>query len=278
MIFVAIAALSITCLSLIMRYSTLKTETLWGVIQGNYLTAAVLMGVVVLRNGSTEVSWFTLGLGALTGLTYSIGMYMNLTLMGKRGAAITASMIQLAVLIPITVSVFIYGETITAQQIIGILLAVASLPLLAAKPMQRLEIDREILPKIILTIIVVGFSQLSSKILIQSGYQAQNNYFFLAVFTSAAILVTPLTWKNREKIQRNDPVYGIGVGMFNVLSNRSLLLALTTIPGAIVFPVSSASSLLLVTISAIFLFKEKVSKLNLVGIFLTLVAVVLINI
>jgi len=278
MIFVAIAALSITCLSLIMRYSTLKTETLWGVIQGNYLTAAVLMGVVVLRNGSTEVSWFTLGLGALTGLTYSIGMYMNLTLMGKRGAAITASMIQLAVLIPITVSVFIYGETITTQQIIGILLAVTSLPLLAAKPMQRLEIDKEILPKIILTIIVVGFSQLSSKILVQSGYQAQNNYFFLAVFTSAAILVTPLTWKNREKIQRNDPVYGIGVGMFNVLSNRSLLLALTTIPGAIVFPVSSASSLLLVTISAIFLFKEKVSKLNLVGIFLTLVAVVLINI
>jgi len=278
MIFVAIAALSITCLSLIMRYSTLKTETLWGVIQGNYLTAAVLMGVVVLRNGSTEVSWFTLGLGALTGLTYSIGMYMNLTLMGKRGAAITASMIQLAVLIPITVSVFIYGETITTQQIIGILLAVTSLPLLAAKPMQRLEIDREILPKIILTIIVVGFSQLSSKILIQSGYQAQNNYFFLAVFTSAAILVTPLTWRNRDKIQRNDPIYGIGVGLFNVLSNRSLLLALTTIPGAIVFPVSSAGSLLLVTISAIFLFKEKVSKLNLVGIFLTLVAVVLINI
>ena len=278
MIFVAIAALSITCLSLIMRYSTLKTETLWGVIQGNYLTAAVLMGIIVLRNGSTEVSWFTLGLGALTGLTYSIGMYMNLTLMGKRGAAITASMIQLAVLIPITVSVFIYGEIITIQQIIGILLAVSSLPLLAAKPMQRLEIDREILPKIILTIIVVGFSQLSSKILIQSGYEAQNNYFFLAVFTSAAILVTPLTWRNRKKIQRNDPVYGVGVGMFNVLSNRSILLALTTIPGAIVFPVSSAGSLLMVTISAIFLFKEKVSKLNLIGIFLTLVAVVLINI
>jgi drug/metabolite transporter (DMT)-like permease len=278
MIFVAIAALSITCLSLIMRYSTLKTETLWGVIQGNYLTAAVLMGIIVLRNGSTEVSWFTLGLGALTGLTYSIGMYMNLTLMGKRGAAITASMIQLAVLIPITVSVFIYGEIITTQQIIGILLAVSSLPLLAAKPMQRLEIDREILPKIILTIIVVGFSQLSSKILIQSGYEAQNNYFFLAVFTSAAILVTPLTWRNRKKIQRNDPVYGVGVGMFNVLSNRSILLALTTIPGAIVFPVSSAGSLLMVTISAIFLFKEKVSKLNLIGIFLTLVAVVLINI
>ena len=63
-----------------------------------------------------------------------------------------------------------------------------------------------------------------------------------------------------------------------MLSNMSLLLALTTLPGAIVFPVSSAGSLLMVTISAIILFKEKVSKLNVTGILLTLIAVILINI
>ncbi len=278
MIFVIIATISITCLSLIMRYSTLKTKTLWGVIQGNYITAAVLMGIIVLMNGSHEVSLFTLGLGALTGLTYTIGMYMNLTLMGKRGAAITASMIQLAVLIPIAVSVFVYGETITSLQFIGILFAVTSLPLLAAKPMQKLEIDKEILPMIIFTIMVVGFSQLSSKILVQSGYAAQKNFFFLAIFISAAILVSPFAWRNRGNIQRKDAAYGFGVGVFNMLSNRSILLALTTLPGAIVFPVSSAGSLLMVSLAAIVLFKEKVSKVNVAGILLTLIAVVLINV
>lgn len=278
MIFVVLAALSITCLSLTMRYSTLKTETPWGVIKGNYITAAILMALIVLTNGSREVSLFTLGLGALTGLTYTSGMFLNLTLMGKRGAAITASMIQLAVLIPITVSVFIYGETITLQQIIGILLAVTSLPLLASKPMQKIEIDREILPMILLTILVVGFSQLSSKILVQSGFEAEKNYFFLAIFTSAAVLVSPLAWRNRQKIKRKDGLYGFGVGVFNLISNRSLLLALTTLPGAIVFPVSSAGSLLMVSVGAIALFKEKVSRANIAGIILTLIAVVLINI
>ena len=278
MIYLITATLSITCLSLIMRKATLETNTLWGVIQTNYLTAATLMAILTIREGSTQISLFTVALGMVTGLTYAMGMFLNLTLMGKRGAAITASMIQLAVLIPITVGVLVFNEPITSTQLIGILIAVISLPLLAAKPMQKLEIDREILPKILLTILVVGFSQLSSKILIQSGYEAQNNYFFLTIFASAAILVTPLTWRNRAKIQRNDTGYGIGVGTFNLLANRSILLALTTIPGAIVFPVSSAGSLLLVTIAALVLFKEKVSKLNLVGIFLTLVAVVLINI
>ena len=277
MLFVIAAALSITCLNLIMRYSTTKTETLWGVILGNYLTAASIMALLVLSNGGGNVSAFTIGLGAMTGLTYSAGMYLNLKLMGKRGAAITSSMIQLAVLIPIGVSVFFYGETISSTQLIGIILAVSSLPLLAAKPMEKLELDREVIPMILVAITVVGFSQLSSKILVQSGLEAQNNYFFLAVFSSAALLVSPLAWRNRSGIKRRDGLFGLGVGMFNVAANRFLLLALTTLPGAIVFPVSSAGSLLLVSISAIILFKEKVSQVNLAGILLTLAAVVLIN-
>jgi len=277
MLFVIAAALSITCLSLIMRYSTTQTETLWGVILGNYLTAAGIMALFVVSNGSGNVSVFTLGLGAVTGLTYAAGMYLNLTLMGKRGAAITSSMIQLAVLIPIGVSVFFYGETISSTQLIGIILAVSSLPLLAAKPMERLDLDRKVIPMILLAITVVGFSQLSSKILVQSGLEAQNNYFFLAIFSSAALLVSPLVWRNRAGIRRRDGLFGMGVGMFNVAANRFLLLALTTLPGAIVFPVSSAGSLLLVSISAIVLFKERVSRVNLAGILLTLAAVILIN-
>ena len=86
-----------------------------------------------------------------------------------------------------------------------------------------------------------------------------------------------MAWRNRKSIDKRDGLFGFGVGVFNVASNKFLLMALTTLPGAIVFPVSSAGSLLLVTISAIILFKEKVSKVNIVGILLTLVAVVLIN-
>lgn len=278
MIFVIAAALSITCLSLTMRYATLKTETLWGAILANYMTGAILMAAIVIGNGAWTVSLFTLGLGVITGATYATGMYLNLTLMGKRGAAITSTMIQLSVLIPLAVSVFIYGETITTNQLVGITLAIISLPLLATKPMEKLEIDKELIPLLLVTIVIVGFSQLSSKILVQSGLESQTNFFFLSIFTSAAILVSPLAWKNRDKIRKGDGLYGLGVGIFNVSSNRFLLLALTTLPGAIVFPVSSAGSLLLVTLSAILLFNEKVSKVNLVGILMTLFAVVLINI
>ena len=278
MIYLITATLSITILSLTMRKATLNTENLWGVILGNYLTAAILTAAITITSPQTTPTTFTLALGAITGITYTAGMYLNLTLMGKRGAAITSSMIQLAVIIPITTSVLFYGETITTTQLTGILLAITSLPLLASKPNQKLEIDKTILPMILLTILVVGFSQTSSKILIQSGLENQNNYFFLAIFTSASLLVTPIAYRNRNQIKPTDTTYGIGVGTFNLLSNRALLLALTTLPGAIVFPVSSAGSLLMVTIAAIILFKEKTSRANIAGIIMTLIAVVLINI
>jgi drug/metabolite transporter (DMT)-like permease len=278
MIYLITAALSITTLSLIMRKATLSTDTLWGVILGNYLTAATLTAAITLTSPIITPSPFTIALGAVTGITYTIGMYLNLILMSKRGAAITSSMIQLAVIIPITASVIIYGENITTTQLIGIILAITSLPLLASKPNQKLEIDKTILPMILITILVVGFSQTSSKILIQNGLQSQNNYFFLAIFTSATLLVAPIAYRNRKQIKKTDTIYGIGVGTFNLISNRTLLLALTTLPGAIVFPVSSAGSLLMVTIAAIILFKEKVSRANVTGIIMTLIAVVLINI
>ena len=278
MIYLITATLSITTLSLIMRKATLNTDTLWGVILGNYITAALLTAAITLISPKITPSPFTIALGAITGITYTAGMYLNLTLMGKRGAAITSSMIQLAVIIPITTSIIFYGETINTPQLTGILLAITSLPLLASKPNQKLEIDKTILPMILLTILVVGFSQTSSKILIQNGLETQNNYFFLAIFTSATLLVAPIAHRNRNQIKPTDAIYGIGVGTFNLLSNRALLLALTTLPGAIVFPVSSAGSLLMVTIAAIMLFKENTSRANIAGIIMTLIAVVLINI
>jgi len=163
MIYLLTAAFSITTLSLIMRYSTLKTKTPWGVIQANYITAAAIMAAIIVATRALAPSTFTLTLGAITGLTYTAGMYLNLNLMSKRGAAITSSMIQLAVLIPITASIILYKETITLTQLAGILLAVTSLPLLASKPMQKIELDKQLLPMIITTIIVVGFSQLSTR-------------------------------------------------------------------------------------------------------------------
>jgi len=75
-----------------------------------------------------------------------------------------------------------------------------------------------------------------------------------------------------------DFFYGAVVGVSNIGGNLSILLALVALPGAIVFPLVSSGGLLLTTILAWFIFKERVGRLNAIGIMLTLSAVLLINV
>jgi multidrug transporter EmrE-like cation transporter len=124
---------------------------------------------------------------------------------------------------------------------------------------------------------VQGFAQLSSKILVAWGLGVERYAFLLAVFLSAALTTIPIAFKHKSEIMKTDYVYGGVVGFCNITGNLSILLALTMLPGAIVFPLISSGGLLLVTLLAWLFFKEQISRVNTIGIALTLAAVLLVN-
>ena len=70
---------------------------------------------------------------------------------------------------------------------------------------------------------------------------------------------------------------GLVLGALNVLINLFLLGALEQLPGAIVFPVSSAGGVLLVTVSSAFLWRERLGRAALSGVAVSIVALILIN-
>jgi multidrug transporter EmrE-like cation transporter len=87
----------------------------------------------------------------------------------------------------------------------------------------------------------------------------------------------PIAFKHRGEVGGADPLYGGLVGAFNIGGNLSTLLALSTLPGAVVFPLVSSGGLLLVMVLSRLIFRERLNRLNLLGVVLTLLAVVLIN-
>jgi len=70
---------------------------------------------------------------------------------------------------------------------------------------------------------------------------------------------------------------GLVLGTLNVLINLLLLGALEQLPGAIVFPVSSAGGVLLVTVSSAFLWRERLGRVVLSGVAVSMLALALIN-
>jgi drug/metabolite transporter (DMT)-like permease len=279
MLFIMSGIVTITGINITNKFAIGFIKTRWGVIAANYCTALALSVGMFLINGLHPASVLTLGLGFVTGFLYIGGMYLGMTTIGRRGASIAVSASQLSVLIPVSLSVLIFSETLRTNQIVGVVVALISLPLLAAKIGGGLSgsLDRDTLLLIVTQVFVQGFAQFSSKVLVASGLGPQRDVFFLAVFTSATLITVPNAIRQRAEITRKDYTYGGVVGVCNIGGNLSILLALAALPGAIVFPLVNSGGLLLVTVMARLLFKERISRVNALGIALTLAAVLLIN-
>ncbi len=277
--FVVSGILTISGINLTNRLAITKIKTRWGVIAANYVVALALSVAMFALGGVYTASSITIGLGLVTGFLYIGGMYLGMATIGRRGASIAVSASQLSVLIPVSLSVLVFGEMLKLNQLIGVAVALVALPLLAAKIGTGLRggLDRETMLLLVTQIVVQGFAQFSSKILVAEGLSVERGVFFVAVFTSAVLVTLPVAWSHRMEITRSDFEYGSVVGACNIGGNLSILLALTALPGAVVFPLINSGGLLLVTILAWLIFKERINRLNAIGVALTLAAVLLIN-
>ena len=278
MAFVVSGIIAITGINMVNRLAVKSIKTRWGVIAANYCVALALSFAMFVLNGFHSASLLTVGLGVVSGLLYIGGMYLGMTTIGRRGASIAVSASQLSVLIPVSLSVLIYGDSLGVTQLVGVGVALVSLPLLAARESGlNGALDRETLVLIVVQLVVQGFAQFTSKVLVASGLGAERDAFFLVVFSAATLMTIPVALRHRGEIAPRDFVYGSAVGVCNIGVNLSTLLALTLLPGAVVFPLVNSGGLLFVTILAWLIFKERITRVNALGIALTLAAVLLIN-
>ena len=81
----------------------------------------------------------------------------------------------------------------------------------------------------------------------------------------------------REPIERADLGLGALVGLANAAQLEFLMRAMESLPAVIVFPVSSALSLVLTTIGSVWWWNERLSRGAALGLALALVATVLLN-
>ena len=279
MAFIVSGILTISGINLTNRLAISSIKTRWGVIATNYVVALALSAAMFLLGGVYSVSPFTIGLGLVTGFLYIGGMYLGMATIGRRGASIAVSASQLSVLLPVSLSVIIFGDMLKMNQLVGVAVALVALPLLAAKIGTGLRdgLDKETMLLLVAQLLVQGFAQFSSKVLVASGFSGERGAFFVATFTSAVLVTLPIAWRHRKEIARRDLGFGSVVGACNIGGNLSILLALTALAGAVVYPLVNSGGLLLVTVLAWIIFKEKINRLNAIGIALTLAAVLLIN-
>jgi drug/metabolite transporter (DMT)-like permease len=248
------------------------------------ITGSLVLGDFPIHTNALQSNWFKMAIvmGVLFISVFNlIGISSVLV-----GATITQTANKLSLAIPVIVSYFLYHENISLLKIIGILLALIAVIFTMSKNTNG-EKKKISLWEFSLPIILF----ISSGVIDSLTKYVQNKYlttevisksYIITGFMVAASIGTVILFflyiTQRKKFEFKNVLAGIILGVPNYFSIYYLIKALQnkSLNSSATIPINNIGVLFLVSIFGIFIFKEKLTRLNYIGLGLTLLAIVFI--
>lgn len=212
----------------------------------------------------------------------------------KHGATVTTVAGRTSMIMPVSVAIYLYGDSLSLGKFLGLILALAAILLTSIHPnptdtrrKDELSIGKRftlpILPLMVFAmngIIEIMFNY-SQRYFVKEG---QYEFFTIALFVAAAIigmlsmLYTIFVSRTRKWAKQNLWA-GIILGIPNYFSAYFLLLALekSHLESSSVIPLNNIGIVILTCMGALLLFNEKLTRLSGIGLILAVVAICCIS-
>lgn len=277
MLYLILAIVSSSLISVFMRLSTDKIKHNVAMLCVNYVTC------FLLALGFTGVAHFlpqgeglsrTVAMGTIHGILY-LGSFLLFNISTARNGVVLSSIfMKLGLLVPMVVSIVLFGEMPAVLQWVGFAIAVFAIVLINAQPgSEKLSFNTLLL----LLLIGNGSGDAMSIIFERLGNAAHAAQFLLYTFLTAMILCAGLMVHRKQRIGKNELLFGAIIGIPNFFSAKFLLASLTTVPAVIVYPTFSVGTMLVVTLAGVALFREKLNRRQWIALGIILVALALLN-
>lgn len=263
----------------------------------NYITAAVLsFANFYPQTKSQTIDTAAVLTGAAMGACYFTAYFFVIYLIKWVGAASSAVVGSLSILIPIAVAALVWQETPNAWQWAGIGLAIASLSLIgtsksptnatqttaAQKPNAPIDPATKRAKNVVLVLlgffVIAGSSRLAQRAFGHLSTEEHRSTFLFSAFAVAGTASLILLVARRRMPRAAECSIGLALGATNIVHTRLLMKSLDQNPGYIVFPIASAGALIFTTIVASQFLGERNSPRTVLGISIAVVALVLLNV
>jgi len=189
-----------------------------------------------------------------------------------------------AVVIPLLASAVIWRERLAPLELGGSAVALLALALVlsevrtraAANPSSRRTASPSLL-WLVLLFLTDGLVMVPALAFRQEMSSAETMPFQTVIFATAFLLSTLLYYLGRPRLSRQTLQWGSLLGVANLGNYLFLVLALTVLPGLVVYPAIAAGEVGLTAVAGRLLWKERLGGRSWLGIALVVAALVMIQ-
>ena len=279
MIYLLLTMICGAMLSIVIRFSQGRVRSSTGMIACNYLTCVVMAVFFLFFGGkllpTTDGLGKTFGLGMINGVFFMTAMMANRYNIKRVGVVLPNLFSKLgALLVPLVISILLFGEMPGMLQVIGFVLAILAIVLMNAHSGSQ---SIAATATLFLLLFMEGMASSMSKVYREVGNDLLSDHFLLFTFTSASLLCLIVLILKHERLGGKELLFGAMIGIPNFLAARFVLKALETLPAIIVYPSRSVGTIVIVTLAGIFLFKERLSKRQAIALPVIFAALILLN-
>lgn len=279
MIYLLCSILGSAMISIVMRLSQGRVRAGMGMLAANYLTCMVCAWCFIGSvNPVPMVSGIglTLTLGIFNGVIYLVSLMLTQYNVRRNGVVLQSVFSKIGdLLVPLVVSIAVFGERPGVLQILGAVLAVAAI--IAMNYDRQGNTGTAMMPLLAL-FLADGIVGAMSKIYGEVGAQNLASHFLLYTFGAAFVLSVVLMLRRGERPGLTELLFGMAVGIPNYFSSRFLLWALNTIDAVIAYPLRSVGSIVVVTAAGLLLFRERLRRRQWIAIAVIVVCVALLSV
>ena len=279
MIYLIFAILFSASLALALRISETFSDNRYGILIGNYVTCLVVAFILLPDKNIFAAGSRT---AVLTGIVNGFLFTGNLVLMQKcireNGAVLSSAFAKLGIVIPVTASILFLGEIPTLFQLVGIVLVIVAIWVINSEGDRGCGRRRRMgsAGLLLVLFVVSGMADGMSKVTERIGERRFDALFLFYTFLTI-ILAFFEQQRTRRKIGKMDFLSGVAVGFPNYFSTSLLLASVSRLPAYIVYPSFSVGTILVVSFVSVLVLGDPISRRQIGGCGIILVALALLN-
>ncbi len=268
----------------VMRLGTKGEKPRYSLLAVNYLVCVLSALVLSFGDRPGEAApgagaW-ALGLGGVTGCLYLVSFLAMQYNILHNGVTLSGIFAKLGVIVPTVLGFLVFGEPVRPARLAGIAVTALSVAVFAGAGEtagQGKTAGAGGIGALLFLLAANGMADGMSKFYSAFGDEALSGRYLVFVFLTALILCAALCLYQKERPGKRDALFGLLLGIPNVLCSRFLLMALQSVPATVAYPLFSCGTVLLTALCGRFFFGEKLNRRQAAALGLVLPAVILLN-